>query len=127
MRFTIDIKDSILGDLLKLTGSHKRSPAVAQAVEDYVRRQKMRELGRLIREGAFAGAFDPDYHPDFPQRSRFGGEQTYSQSAHYGESLVLAEDRPEYGAPERPEPVAAPVSSVPFSYKRSKKRKNGPR
>ncbi len=66
MRITVDIEETVLDDLVKLTGETKRSPAVAKAVEDFVRRQKLKEFGRLIRQGAFADAFPPDYDPDKP-------------------------------------------------------------
>ena len=66
MRITVDIDESILDDLVKLTGETKRSPAVAKAVEDFVRRQKLKEFGRLIRQGAFSDAFPAGYDPDTP-------------------------------------------------------------
>lgn len=66
MRITVDIEEAVLDDLVKLTGETKRSPAVAKAVEDFVRRQKLKEFGRLIRQGAFADAFPADYDPDKP-------------------------------------------------------------
>jgi Arc/MetJ family transcription regulator len=53
MRITVDIEDSVLSDLLKITGDKNKSPAVARAVAEFVRRMKAREFGRLIREGAF--------------------------------------------------------------------------
>ena len=53
MRITVDIEDSILRDLLEITGDKNKSPAVARAVTEFVRRKKAREFGRLIREGAF--------------------------------------------------------------------------
>ena len=52
MRITVDIEESVLDDLVKLTGETKRSPAVAKAVEDFVRRQKLREFGRLALHAA---------------------------------------------------------------------------
>lgn len=64
MRITVDIEESVLDDLVKLTGETKRSPAVAKAVEDFVRRQKLKEFGRLIRQGAFNDAFPAGYDPD---------------------------------------------------------------
>lgn len=67
MRITVDIEESILNDLVKYIGETKRSPAVAKAVEDFVRRQKLKEFGRLIRQGAFADAFPTDYDPDMPR------------------------------------------------------------
>ncbi len=66
MRITVDIEESILDDLVALTGETKRSPAVARAVSDYVRRLKLREFGRLIRQGAFDDAFPEGYDPDKP-------------------------------------------------------------
>ena len=53
MRITVDIDDSILRDLLEITGDKNKSPAVARAVTEFVRRQKAREFGRMIREGVF--------------------------------------------------------------------------
>jgi Arc/MetJ family transcription regulator len=53
MRITVDIDDATLDDLVKMTGETKKSPAVAKAVTEYVRRLKMKEFGRLLREGAF--------------------------------------------------------------------------
>ncbi len=59
MRITVDIEEDILTDLLEITGDKNKSPAIARAVTDYVRRKKASEFGRLIREDAF------DY-PDAP-------------------------------------------------------------
>jgi hypothetical protein len=67
MRITVDIEESVLSDLLKITGDRNKSPAVARAVTEFVRRKKARDFGRLIREGAFdypapaadAGELDP--------------------------------------------------------------------
>ena len=53
MRITVDIEDGVLDELVKMTGETKKSPAVAKAVTEYVRRLKMKEFGRLLREGAF--------------------------------------------------------------------------
>lgn len=53
MRITVDIDDATLDELVKMTGETKKSPAVAKAVTEYVRRLKMKEFGRLLREGAF--------------------------------------------------------------------------
>ena len=78
MRITVDIEESVLDDLVKLTGETKRSPAVARAVEDFVRRQKLREFGRLIREGAFSDAFPVGYDPDKP------GQLVAEDQAPYG-------------------------------------------
>lgn len=53
MRITVDIKDEILADLSKITGESKKSPAIALAVAEYVKREKAKEFARMLREGAF--------------------------------------------------------------------------
>jgi hypothetical protein len=53
MRITVDIEESVLSDLLKITGDRNKSPAVARAVTEFVHRKKAREFGRMIREGVF--------------------------------------------------------------------------
>ena len=60
MRITVDIEEDILMDLLEITGEKNKSPAVAKAVTEFVRRKKAREFGRMIREGAF----------DYPEPTR---------------------------------------------------------
>ena len=64
MRITVDIEDSILNELVAITGETKKSPAISLAVVEFVKRKRAREFGRLLREGAFADAFEPDYDPD---------------------------------------------------------------
>jgi Arc/MetJ family transcription regulator len=51
MRITVDIDESMIDDLVKITGERKKSPAVAKAVEEFVKRRKAREFGRMLREG----------------------------------------------------------------------------
>lgn len=85
MRITVDIPEQVLDDLLLLTGDTKRSPAVAKAVETYVRREKLREFGRLIRQGEFEDAFPVGYDPDHPE-------------------LLVAEDQAPYGKKSSPSP-----------------------
>ncbi len=53
MRITVDIEDDVLTELLKITGDKSKSPAVARAVTEFVRRKQAREFGRMIREGVF--------------------------------------------------------------------------
>ncbi len=53
MRITVEIEDDVLAELLKITGYKNKSPAVARAVTDFVRRKQAREFGRMIREGVF--------------------------------------------------------------------------
>jgi hypothetical protein len=56
VRITVDIEDAVLDDLIAITGDAKKSPAVAKAVEDFVKRKKAKAFGVALREGAF------DYH-----------------------------------------------------------------
>jgi metal-responsive CopG/Arc/MetJ family transcriptional regulator len=53
MRITVDIKDETLDELSRITGQSKKSPAVAFAVSEYIKREKAKEFGRLLRVGAF--------------------------------------------------------------------------
>ena len=53
MRITVDIENAVLDELAKITGETKKSPAVAKAVTEFVKRQKAKEFGRLLREGEF--------------------------------------------------------------------------
>ncbi len=53
MRITVDIEESILNDLSELLGESKKSPAVARAVTEFVKRQKAKEFGLKIMEGRF--------------------------------------------------------------------------
>ena len=53
MRITIDIDESVLNDVVALTGENKKSPAVAKAVESFVKRAKAKEFGRMLRENFF--------------------------------------------------------------------------
>lgn len=49
----MDIPESVIADVMQLTGEKSKSPALAKAIVEFVRRRKAREFGRLIREGAF--------------------------------------------------------------------------
>ncbi len=53
MRISVEIDEAILRDAMDLTGENNRSPALAKAVTEFVRRRKAREFGKLIRAGAF--------------------------------------------------------------------------
>jgi hypothetical protein len=53
MRITVEIENEALAELLRVTGESKKSPAIAKAVDEYLRRTRAREFGRLIRESAF--------------------------------------------------------------------------
>lgn len=81
MRITVDLEEGVLSDLMEITGDRNKSPAVARAVTEYVRRMRAREFGKLIREGAFdypdvgEGADDfanpvPPLYPESPHGPR---------------------------------------------------------
>jgi Arc/MetJ family transcription regulator len=53
MRITVDVDSATLNELSKITGEKKKSPAVALAVREFIKREKARKFGRLLREGGF--------------------------------------------------------------------------
>jgi metal-responsive CopG/Arc/MetJ family transcriptional regulator len=53
MRITVDIPEEKLKELLDLTGEKKMSPAISKAVQEYIKRVKTSELGKLIKAGSF--------------------------------------------------------------------------
>jgi hypothetical protein len=50
---TVEMDEKTLGELLKVTGHKKNSPAVAFAVRDFLNRKKAKDFGRMLREGKF--------------------------------------------------------------------------
>ncbi len=102
MRITVDIPEQVLDDLLLLTGDTKRSPAVAKAVEIYVRREKLREFGRLIRQGEFEDVFPVGYNPDQP------AQWVAEDQAPYGQKSAPSPARPA-AQPSEPQPPAPPA------------------
>ena len=63
MRITVDIDEKTLADLSAITGESKKSPAIAKAVTEFVRRTKAKAFGRRLFEGEFADAFDDNFDP----------------------------------------------------------------
>lgn len=53
MKITVELDDATLAELMAVTNERKKGPAVAQAVEEFLKRKKAREFGRLLMEGAF--------------------------------------------------------------------------
>ncbi|MGP8197942.1 MAG: type II toxin-antitoxin system VapB family antitoxin [Limisphaerales bacterium] len=53
MRITVDVDSATLNELSKITGEKKKSPAVALAVREFIKREKARRFGKLLREGGF--------------------------------------------------------------------------
>jgi len=53
---TIDIDEKRLGEIQRLTGIEKKSPAVAKALEEYCREEKKKKFLHKVMEG----------HTDYP-------------------------------------------------------------
>jgi 16S rRNA C1402 N4-methylase RsmH len=53
MRVTVEIDEATMAEVIALTGESRKSPALAKAIVEFTRRQRAKEFGRLIREGAF--------------------------------------------------------------------------
>ncbi len=53
MKITVELDEATLRELMAVTKERKKGPAVAQAVEEFLKRKKAREFGRLLMEGAF--------------------------------------------------------------------------
>lgn len=51
MRITVDIDDKSLRELQRFTGLRKKSPAVNAAVAEYLRRQRVAQVIKMVREG----------------------------------------------------------------------------
>jgi Arc/MetJ family transcription regulator len=44
MRFTVEIPDSLIKDLLKVTGERTKTRAICLAIKDYIRRKRKEKL-----------------------------------------------------------------------------------
>jgi Arc/MetJ family transcription regulator len=53
MRVTVDIEEATLERVMAITGEKNKSPAIAKAVEEFVRRTMAKEFAARIREGVF--------------------------------------------------------------------------
>jgi hypothetical protein len=53
MKVTAGLDDRTLDALLAATDERKKGTAVAKAVDEFLKRKKAREFGRLPMEGAF--------------------------------------------------------------------------
>ena len=62
MRTTLDLDEKILGEVKKVTGARSKSKAVAQAMEEFLRGQKIKALVSL------AGTM-PDFMKDFDYKA----------------------------------------------------------
>jgi Arc/MetJ family transcription regulator len=53
MRLTVDVADELLDDVCRIMNEQKKSPAVAKALAEFVRRENARNFGQLLRKGEF--------------------------------------------------------------------------
>ncbi|MDF1658852.1 MAG: type II toxin-antitoxin system VapB family antitoxin [Verrucomicrobiales bacterium] len=53
MKFTVDLEDRTVADLMRLTGITKKGPAVARAVTEYLKREMNKEFATRVMEGEF--------------------------------------------------------------------------
>jgi Arc/MetJ family transcription regulator len=53
MKFTVDIEDSTVESLMRVTGIRKKGPAVAKAATEYLKREMAREFAKRVMEGEF--------------------------------------------------------------------------
>jgi len=65
MRVTVDIDEATLAEVLLITGEKQKSPAVAKAVEQFVKRAKAREFATRLREKAFDYPFSNEQIESF--------------------------------------------------------------
>jgi len=60
MRITVDIDEKDLASVHRATGIHKRSPAVRQAIADYVKDMKKKRFLRCVMDGKSDYALNND-------------------------------------------------------------------
>ncbi len=53
MRISVDISEEILNEVMNMTGEKSKSASLSKAINEFVRRRRAKDFGRLIREGAF--------------------------------------------------------------------------
>ncbi|MEE9284235.1 MAG: type II toxin-antitoxin system VapB family antitoxin [Dehalococcoidia bacterium] len=61
MRTTLDLDRRLLDEVTEMTGEKSKSRAVNKALEEFVRRKKIEELRKAIREGRFRDIEDNWY------------------------------------------------------------------
>lgn len=53
MKFTVDIEDDAMAQLMALTGTNKKGPAVVKAATEYLKREMAKKFGKMVMEGEF--------------------------------------------------------------------------
>ncbi len=53
MKFTVDIEDSTVESLMRVTGINKKGPAVTKAATEFLKREMSREFATRVMEGEF--------------------------------------------------------------------------
>lgn len=63
MRISVEVNKDTLREAMAMTGESGKGRALAKAIDEFIRRRKAAQFGRLIREGSF------DY-PDYSAAER---------------------------------------------------------
>lgn len=53
MRISVDISDDILNEVMQMTGEKSKSASLSKAINEFVRRRRAIDFGRVLREGGF--------------------------------------------------------------------------
>ena len=53
MKFTVDIEDSVVESLMRVTGINKKGPAVSKAATEFLKREMSREFATRVMAGEF--------------------------------------------------------------------------
>ncbi len=53
MKFSVEMDEQTLRQVMRATGMSKKGPAVAKAASEYLRREMAREFAAQVMEGAF--------------------------------------------------------------------------
>lgn len=64
MRISVEVSEDILNEVMQMTGEKSKSAALSKAINEFVRRRRAKDFGRLMREGSF------DYEINDEMKSR---------------------------------------------------------
>ncbi len=53
MKFTVDLEESTIESLMRVTGIDKKGPAVAKAATEFLKREMAREFANKVMDGEF--------------------------------------------------------------------------
>lgn len=53
MKFTVEMDDEMMEQLMTVTGVNKKGPAVVKAASEYLKREMCRKFANMVMEGEF--------------------------------------------------------------------------